>query len=223
MSLHDVFLPSQSRYANRPFLSCSCSLAKLCRSVTSYWRLPLFATAKDRERALTIRSECINWLTRPRSPDPFEPLPPGQSQENIRAREICEVLSTNDLYHILGVSRSPVIDRLTLRRAYLSRSKACHPEFVPFPSRSVSFSRCAQQMPRKPRRNARVPESLHSLRRALETLSQTHVRRSPKRRPTRFPAFASLRVRRRNPERRSPQYRQRLPGRKPGDDTHATS
>ncbi|KAF8121827.1 hypothetical protein EV363DRAFT_1184303, partial [Boletus edulis] len=42
-----------------------------------------------------------------------------------------EVLSTNDLYHILGVSRSPVIDRLTLRRAYLSRSKACHPDKCP--------------------------------------------------------------------------------------------
>jgi curved DNA-binding protein CbpA len=41
------------------------------------------------------------------------------------------VLSTNDLYHILGVSRSPAIDRLTLRRAYLSRSKACHPDKCP--------------------------------------------------------------------------------------------
>ncbi|KAI9567302.1 hypothetical protein HD554DRAFT_982785 [Boletus coccyginus] len=99
---------------------------------SSYWRLPpLFAPARDRERALTIRPECIDWLSRSRSPGPFEPLPPGQSQENIRTREICEVLSTNDLYHILGVARSPVIDRLTLRRAYLSRSKACHPDKCP--------------------------------------------------------------------------------------------
>ncbi|KIJ66761.1 hypothetical protein HYDPIDRAFT_174127 [Hydnomerulius pinastri MD-312] len=42
-----------------------------------------------------------------------------------------EVLSSNDLYHILGVPRSPTIDRLTLRRAYLSRSKACHPDKFP--------------------------------------------------------------------------------------------
>ena len=41
---------------------------------------------------------------------------------------IDEILSQNDLYQILGVSRSSRIDRLVLRRAYLSRSRACHPE-----------------------------------------------------------------------------------------------
>ncbi|KAF8433377.1 hypothetical protein L210DRAFT_3614156 [Boletus edulis BED1] len=78
----------------------------------SYWRLPLFAAGSATDRALTTRRDCIDWLPQPRSPDPSEP-PPGQSQANIRAQGICEVLSTNDLYHILGVSRSPVIDRLT--------------------------------------------------------------------------------------------------------------
>ena len=110
------------------FLSFPCSLTMFSLSACSYWRLPPFAAGKDCERALTIQSDCIDWLPRPRSP---EPLPSGQSQENIRAREICEVLSTNDFYHILGITRAPAIDRLTLRRAYLSRSKACHPEFVP--------------------------------------------------------------------------------------------
>ncbi|KAG8213204.1 hypothetical protein J3R82DRAFT_11669 [Butyriboletus roseoflavus] len=98
---------------------------------SSYRSFPISAAVKDRERALTISSECVDWLPRLRSPDPFEPLPLGQNQENIRSREICEVLSTNDLYHILGVPRSPTIDRLTLRRAYLSRSKACHPDKCP--------------------------------------------------------------------------------------------
>ena len=220
MSLHDVFLPSQSRYATRP-LSFSCSLTMFSDPASSYCRLPLFASGKDRQRALT---ECRDWLPRPRSPDLFEPLPPGQSQENIRAREICEVLSTNDLYHILGVARSPAIDRLTLRRAYLSRSKACHPEFVSFPpSLSFSLSTRAQQVSRKPGRDPCVPKSLYSVRRALPALSKTNVRRSPKRRATRFLAFTSLRVRRRNFQGRSLQHRQRLFGRQPRDDTHAAS
>lgn len=38
------------------------------------------------------------------------------------------VLSTDDLYQILGVSRQPTLDKISLRRAYLSRSKECHPE-----------------------------------------------------------------------------------------------
>jgi len=207
----------------------ACSLTMFSRAASSYWRLlPLFAPARDREHALTIRSECIDWLPRPRSPGPFGPLPPGQSQENIRTREICEVLSTNDLYHILGVARSPAIDRLTLRRAYLSRSKACHPESVSFLPLSssffVSFSTCAQQVSRKPRCNACVPKSVHSIRRPLATLSQTQVRRSPRRRrPVRCPAFTPLRVCRRNPQRRPSQHHQRLPGRQPRNDTHAPS
>lgn len=197
----------------------------LPRIASSYRCFPLFGAVKDRERALTISSECVDWLPRPRSPDPIEPLPLGQSQENIRSREICDVLSTNNLYHILGVPRSLAIDRLTLRRAYLSRSKACHPEFVPLScSRPFSrFSTYAQQVPRKPRCNARVPKSLHSLWRTLPTVPETNVRRPSERRPIRFPAFTSLRARRRNPQRCSPQHHQRLPGRQPRSDTHITS
>jgi hypothetical protein len=145
--------------------------------VSSYWCPPLFATAKDRERALTIHSECIDWLTRPRSPDPFEP---GQSQENIRAREICEVLSTNDLYHILGVSRSPAIDRLTLRRAYLSRSKACHPESVSFLPLVLSRSEAARS------KCPGNPDATHAFQRisiAYGVLSQPSLKRTYDARP----------------------------------------
>lgn len=41
---------------------------------------------------------------------------------------IKEILAEDDLYKVLGISRSSPADRLTLRRAYLSRSKSCHPE-----------------------------------------------------------------------------------------------
>ena len=40
------------------------------------------------------------------------------------------VVSNDDLYKILGLSRQPTLDKISLRRAYLSRSKACHPEQV---------------------------------------------------------------------------------------------
>ena len=41
---------------------------------------------------------------------------------------IQEILAQNDLYDILGVPRKSSPDRITLRRAYLARSRACHPE-----------------------------------------------------------------------------------------------
>jgi hypothetical protein len=41
-----------------------------------------------------------------------------------------QVLDNDNLYDILGISDSTTLDRLTLRRAYLSRSRACHPEYV---------------------------------------------------------------------------------------------
>jgi len=42
-----------------------------------------------------------------------------------------EVLTHDDLYDILGIRKSSTLDRISLRRAYLSRSKACHPDKFP--------------------------------------------------------------------------------------------
>lgn len=60
-------------------------------------------------------------------PPPSSPPAPTPSK---RLAVIEEILAENDLYRILGVSRKSALDRLSLRRAYLSRSKACHPEYV---------------------------------------------------------------------------------------------
>ncbi|KAF9223554.1 DnaJ-domain-containing protein [Gyrodon lividus] len=108
-------------------------------SASSFWRSPSHDDTEYDERAtLTIHPERIDRLPRLRSPEPVE-LPclgckiAQEKLQNIRSQEIREVLSSNDLYHILGVPHSPTmtIDRLTLRRAYLSRSKACHPDKFP--------------------------------------------------------------------------------------------
>lgn len=57
----------------------------------------------------------------------FEDSPPHRPKQPV----IDEILSKNDLYEILGVSRKAALDRLALRRAYLSRSRACHPDKFP--------------------------------------------------------------------------------------------
>ncbi|GJE85580.1 DnaJ domain-containing protein [Phanerochaete sordida] len=57
----------------------------------------------------------------------FDNTPPPRPKHPV----IEEILSKNDLYEILGVSRKAALDRLALRRAYLSRSKACHPDKFP--------------------------------------------------------------------------------------------
>ncbi|KIY68854.1 DnaJ-domain-containing protein [Cylindrobasidium torrendii FP15055 ss-10] len=42
-----------------------------------------------------------------------------------------EVLENDDLYKVLGITKAVHLDKSTLRRAYLSRSKACHPDKFP--------------------------------------------------------------------------------------------
>jgi len=54
---------------------------------------------------------------------------------------IKDVLATDDLYQILSVSKNTTLDKMTLRRAYLLRSKACHPECVAFRIASSVSSR----------------------------------------------------------------------------------
>lgn len=59
---------------------------------------------------------------------PASPINPGSRHR--RQQEIADILEQKDLYNILGLSRTPAPDKMDLRRAYLSRSRACHPECV---------------------------------------------------------------------------------------------
>ncbi|KAG1882103.1 DnaJ domain-containing protein [Suillus subluteus] len=58
-------------------------------------------------------------------------LESSPSDDKFYTPEMLQVLSSDDLYCILGVPRSPTVDRVTIRRAYLSRSRACHPDKFP--------------------------------------------------------------------------------------------
>lgn len=59
---------------------------------------------------------------------PASPITPGSRHR--RQQEIADILEQKDLYNVLGLSRTPAPDKMELRRAYLSRSRACHPECV---------------------------------------------------------------------------------------------
>jgi len=60
---------------------------------------------------------------------PTRPSSPITSRSrHRRQQEITDILEQKDLYNILGLSRTAASDKMELRRAYLSRSRACHPE-----------------------------------------------------------------------------------------------
>jgi hypothetical protein len=61
---------------------------------------------------------------------PIRSLSPVSSRTRHRNQEIADILEQKDLYNILGLSRAAASDKMELRRAYLSRSRACHPEYV---------------------------------------------------------------------------------------------
>ncbi|KAI0714418.1 DnaJ-domain-containing protein [Cerioporus squamosus] len=74
--------------------------------------------------------------------DPSAPTPPsaaGPSKPRERPPHahaktravINDILAQDDCYAVLGISRSARVDKLTLRRAYLARSRACHPDKFP--------------------------------------------------------------------------------------------
>jgi len=59
------------------------------------------------------------------------PSPITLSSRHRRHQQIADILKQNDLYDILGLSRAAASDKIELRRAYLSRSRACHPDKFP--------------------------------------------------------------------------------------------
>ncbi|KIM84399.1 hypothetical protein PILCRDRAFT_410890 [Piloderma croceum F 1598] len=110
-------------------------------SATTYFHLPI----DDKEHQVDGRNpKPISWVPDPDHPSissshpqspvphlstlPFAPTKPGSERV---AATVDEVLAKNDLYEILGISNQPTLDKIAIRRAYLSRSKACHPDKFP--------------------------------------------------------------------------------------------
>jgi len=115
-------------------------------TASNYFHLPI-----DEEEDADIAAyerKYLTWVADSRVSSPSSSLQ-EQSSSHRSKRHACsadksnpvqEILRTNNLYDLLGVPKSDNIDHMTLRRAYLARSRVCHPEFVPRPSSLLSSS-----------------------------------------------------------------------------------
>ncbi|KAF8501429.1 DnaJ-domain-containing protein [Russula emetica] len=127
---------SSGRYAlatpNQPY-------NHLCNTASAYFYLPIDDEPhQDGSSTPSSYKRSLSWdgseesstdhsddsFTRPASP-----ITPGSRHR--RRQEIADILEQKDLYNILGLSRTPSPDKMELRRAYLSRSRACHPDKFP--------------------------------------------------------------------------------------------
>ncbi|KAG6820483.1 hypothetical protein H0H93_016545 [Arthromyces matolae] len=117
-------------------------------TASTYFHLPI-----DEEEDADIESyerKYLTWVADPSGPSTV-PLRPSKQFKNSdsdsdpeKAKIVQQLLETNDLYDILGIENTPNLDRMTLRRAYLSRSRACHPDKFPDnPDATYAFQKVA--------------------------------------------------------------------------------
>ncbi|KAG6900582.1 hypothetical protein C0993_008299 [Termitomyces sp. T159_Od127] len=115
-------------------------------TASTYFHLPI-----DEEEDADIESyerKYLTWVAEP-SGSSTTALPPSAPPRNStsdpeKAKVVQQILEINDLYDILGVAKVPHLDRMTLRRAYLSRSRACHPDKFPDnPDATYAFQKVA--------------------------------------------------------------------------------
>jgi hypothetical protein len=77
----------------------------------------------------------LTWVAEPSCPSEKNPeaskSKSSSHDSSVAAGIVKTVLENDDLYQILGVPRhAGALDKMMLRRAYLARSRACHPECV---------------------------------------------------------------------------------------------
>ncbi|KAG6910000.1 hypothetical protein DXG01_014000 [Tephrocybe rancida] len=116
-------------------------------TASTYFHLPI-----DEEQDADIESyerKYLTWVAEPSGSStaalpPSEPTPQNSGTDPERAKVVKQILEINNLYDILGVEKTPTLDRMTLRRAYLSRSRACHPDKFPDnPDATYAFQKVA--------------------------------------------------------------------------------
>ncbi|EPQ54299.1 DnaJ-domain-containing protein [Gloeophyllum trabeum ATCC 11539] len=102
-------------------------------AASAYFYLPI---DEENDASSSTVSKQISWKEG-QSGD-VKGCAPSDSASDARARPtsrktaaIDDVLARNDLYEVLGIPKSKAVDRLALRRAYLLRSKECHPDKFP--------------------------------------------------------------------------------------------
>ncbi|KAF9007650.1 hypothetical protein BDQ17DRAFT_1238128 [Cyathus striatus] len=118
-----------------PFPHIFSSFRLILILASTYFHLP-FDEQED-EDIQNYQRKRLTWVAEPSGSSTLR-LSSGTSKQDtipltddIRRETIKAVLSNDDLYDILGISNSPTLDKMALRRAYLVRSKACHPDKFP--------------------------------------------------------------------------------------------
>ncbi|KAF7316982.1 J domain-containing protein [Mycena chlorophos] len=102
-------------------------------TASSYFHLPV-----DEQEDEDIANYYRKRITYTRSAGPSygvasasSPASEPWTHSTASSDEIEEILATDNLYTVLGVLKSDKLDKHSLRRAYLKRSRACHPDKYP--------------------------------------------------------------------------------------------
>ncbi|KAH7106307.1 DnaJ-domain-containing protein [Auriculariales sp. MPI-PUGE-AT-0066] len=96
------------------------------RSYLSAWYSAPPPPASDKALVVQLVQDC-----EPGASDNHLASNKTRTLDSSRHATIDSILALEDLYDVLGVERSTNLDQQTLRRGYLSRSRACHPDKFP--------------------------------------------------------------------------------------------
>ncbi|KAJ7219909.1 DnaJ domain-containing protein [Mycena pura] len=112
-------------------------------TASTYFHLPV--DEQEDKDINDYQRKCITWDgDASASSSSSTPIPSNYLSSPHRTTPLEHVLAHDDLYSILGVSKSDNLDKLTLRRAYLARSRACHPDKFPNnPQATYAFQKIA--------------------------------------------------------------------------------
>ncbi|KAJ7178618.1 hypothetical protein C8R43DRAFT_467381 [Mycena crocata] len=113
-------------------------------TASTYFHLPV--DEQEDKDIDEYQRKYLTWVAEPSagstsSPQSTQSTPSPRLAE--RTKALNEVLENDDLYSILGVHKSDNLDKMALRRAYLTRSRACHPDRINSPEATYAFQKIA--------------------------------------------------------------------------------
>ncbi|KAF5367441.1 hypothetical protein D9758_003804 [Tetrapyrgos nigripes] len=112
-------------------------------TASTYFHLPV---DEDEDKDIqSYQRKYLTWRTGTSTSSPSQTSPHIQQDSDphfdTAKNEILEhVLASEDLYKVLGISETANLDRVSLRRAYLLRSRACHPDKFPHDKENATLA-----------------------------------------------------------------------------------
>lgn len=161
-------------------LVCDLDSLILCFAASSYFYLPV----DEDEDLESIDDKSLIQASSSKSNRSAPPHPKTETKTPHQDPIIADILSSDDLYSVLGVERTAKLDTASLRRAYLRRSRACHPECVFLP---VIRNRSPNARSSKSSDDPEATSAFQKVSVAYEILSNPASRRVYDRRPASTP------------------------------------